>query len=132
MISLIRPENLPSQGVARKLGMAPERTTTHAGYEHMVFAVARAGRPPLGLESGTVRVASYDPAWPALFAAEAGRIAAAAGALPLRLEHVGSTSVPGLAAKPILDVLAGRPPGAPLAPYVEALRRVLERARSNP
>lgn len=77
----------------------------------------------LGLESGTVRVAPYDPAWPALFAAEAARIGAAAGALPLRLEHVGSTGVPGLAAKPIVDVLAGRPPGSSAAPYVEALVR---------
>ncbi len=77
----------------------------------------------LGLESGTVRVVPYDPAWPALFAAEAARIAAAPGALPLRIEHVGSTAVPGLAAKPVLDVLAGRPPGSSAAPYVAALVR---------
>jgi [ribosomal protein S5]-alanine N-acetyltransferase len=42
VISLIRPENLPSQGVARKLGMERERTTTFAGLEHWVFAVSRA------------------------------------------------------------------------------------------
>ena len=77
----------------------------------------------LGLESGTVRVVPYDPAWPALFAAEAARIAAALDGLPLRLEHMGSTGVPGLAAKPIVDILAGRPPGSPAAPYVEALVR---------
>ena len=41
VVSLIRPENLPSQGVARKLGMRPEGTTLHAGTEHLVFAVAR-------------------------------------------------------------------------------------------
>ena len=39
VISLIRPENLPSQGVARKLGMHPERRTTYAGLEHLVFSV---------------------------------------------------------------------------------------------
>jgi RimJ/RimL family protein N-acetyltransferase len=41
VISLIRPENIPSQGVARKLGMTPERETDFKGYRHLVFAVAR-------------------------------------------------------------------------------------------
>ena len=41
VISLIRPENLPSQGVARKLGMAPIGETTHGGFDHLVFAVSR-------------------------------------------------------------------------------------------
>jgi RimJ/RimL family protein N-acetyltransferase len=41
VISLVRPENVPSQGVARKLGMQPERTTTFAGLEHIVFSVSR-------------------------------------------------------------------------------------------
>lgn len=77
----------------------------------------------LGLESGTVRVVPYDPAWPELFAAEAARIAAALQGLPLGLEHMGSTGVPGLAAKPVVDILAGRPPGSAAAPYVEALVR---------
>ncbi len=46
----VRPENLPSQGVARKLGMAPEREALHAGLRHVVFAVRRAARsaPPRG------------------------------------------------------------------------------------
>jgi GrpB-like predicted nucleotidyltransferase (UPF0157 family) len=78
---------------------------------------------PLGLEPGTVRVVPYDPAWPALFAAEAVRVGAATDSLPLRLEHVGSTGVPGLPAKPVVDILAGRPPGSSAAPYLEALVR---------
>lgn len=41
VISLIRPENVPSQGVALKLGMAVEGETTFAGLRHLVFAVAR-------------------------------------------------------------------------------------------
>jgi RimJ/RimL family protein N-acetyltransferase len=41
VISLIRPENEPSQGVARKLGMAPERETMFKGFKHLVFAVRR-------------------------------------------------------------------------------------------
>ncbi|MDE3156828.1 MAG: GNAT family N-acetyltransferase [Acidobacteriota bacterium] len=41
VISLIRPVNEPSQGVARKLGMTVEKTTTFAGFEHLVFAASR-------------------------------------------------------------------------------------------
>jgi RimJ/RimL family protein N-acetyltransferase len=37
VISLIRPENIPSQGVARKIGMEPGRMTKFAGYDHLVF-----------------------------------------------------------------------------------------------
>ena len=78
----------------------------------------------LGLESGTVRLAPHDPAWAALFAAEAQRLRAVLGPdRPLALEHTGSTAVPGLAAKPILDLLGGYPPGAPVEPYVAALVR---------
>jgi GrpB-like predicted nucleotidyltransferase (UPF0157 family) len=49
-------------------------------------------------------VAPYDPAWPQLFAAEAARIRETFGLRALRIEHVGSTSVPGLAAKPVIDI----------------------------
>ena len=49
-------------------------------------------------------IASYDSAWPALFAAEAARIRASFGAHAKRIEHVGSTAVPGLAAKPVIDI----------------------------
>jgi len=40
LISLIRPENLPSQGVALKLGMQPEGRALHAGREHMIFSLS--------------------------------------------------------------------------------------------
>jgi GrpB-like predicted nucleotidyltransferase (UPF0157 family) len=52
-----------------------------------------------------ITLAEYDPGWPGLFAREARRIRAALGETALRVEHVGSTSVPGLAAKPIIDIL---------------------------
>ncbi len=39
-MSLIRPENLPSQGVARRIGMVPERRAMHANLEHVVFALS--------------------------------------------------------------------------------------------
>jgi len=55
--------------------------------------------------SGPIEVVDYDPAWPALFAREAARIRTALGERVVRLEHVGSTSVPELAAKPRIDIL---------------------------
>ena len=76
----------------------------------------------LGLESGIVRVVAHDPAWARLFAEEAQRLRRALTAdLPIALEHVGSTAVPGLAAKPVLDLLGGYPAGAGVAEYVRAV-----------
>ena len=51
-----------------------------------------------------ITVAEYDPAWPAAYAALADLVRGALGDDVLALEHVGSTSVPGLAAKPIVDL----------------------------
>jgi len=48
-----------------------------------------------------------DPAWPVLFAEEARRISDALGPAILAIEHYGSTSVPGLKAKPVIDLLIG-------------------------
>jgi GrpB-like predicted nucleotidyltransferase (UPF0157 family) len=55
--------------------------------------------------TGKIQVVDYDPAWPGLFGREADRIRAVLGERVVLLEHVGSTSVPGLAAKPIIDIL---------------------------
>ena len=79
---------------------------------------------PLGLESQTVRVVPYDDRWPVLFDGEAKRIVdavAAAGLPELALEHVGSTAVPGLAAKPVLDIAAGYRAGTSPSVYVAVL-----------
>ena len=58
-----------------------------------------------GQERREIVIAEYDPAWVARFEVERGRIVAALGERALRVEHIGSTSVPGLAAKPIVDIL---------------------------
>ncbi len=52
----------------------------------------------------TVQLSEYDPGWPGRFRALAERVTAACGDLVLRIEHVGSTSVPGLVAKPVIDL----------------------------
>ena len=77
----------------------------------------------LGLESGTVQVVECDEGWPALFLAETARLNEACRSLRLRLEHVGSTAVPGLCAKPVLDILAGHPSPVPALDYVEPFKR---------
>ena len=77
----------------------------------------------LGLEAGVVRLVEYDARWPTLFDAERQRILGQAGALALRLEHVGGTSIPGMCAKPVLDIAAGRPRGSAIQDHVEALER---------
>jgi len=58
-----------------------------------------------GREQVAITIADYDPAWPARFESERVRIEAELGDLPIRIEHIGSTAVPGLAAKPIVDIL---------------------------
>ena len=55
--------------------------------------------------NGTIYLAEYDPAWPQLFEREAKRIRDVLGDRIVLLEHVGSTSIPGLAAKPRIDIL---------------------------
>jgi GrpB-like predicted nucleotidyltransferase (UPF0157 family) len=55
--------------------------------------------------TGKIQVVDYDPAWPGLFRREADRIREVLGERVVQLEHIGSTSVPGLAAKPIIDIL---------------------------
>jgi GrpB-like predicted nucleotidyltransferase (UPF0157 family) len=59
----------------------------------------------LKLLSSRILIVDYDQQWPELFAREADRIRSVLGSLALRIEHAGSTSVPGLAAKPIIDLL---------------------------
>jgi GrpB-like predicted nucleotidyltransferase (UPF0157 family) len=57
--------------------------------------------------SQPIRLAEYDPRWPALFQEERKLLLGVLDSRVVAIEHFGSTSVPGLAAKPILDILAG-------------------------
>ncbi|WP_218952100.1 GrpB family protein [Amycolatopsis anabasis] len=57
-----------------------------------------------GKEKRAIRIVEYDPGWPERFRRERERIAGALGDRALRIDHVGSTSVPGLVAKPIIDI----------------------------
>lgn len=58
-----------------------------------------------GVEKRDLFLVAYDGSWPAQYAVHEARITAAVGSAAVDVQHIGSTSVPGLAAKPILDVL---------------------------
>lgn len=68
-----------------------------------------------------IQLIEYSAQWPVLFAREAERIRATLGDRVLQLEHVGSTSVPGLAAKPIIDMILAVADSADEPAYVRAL-----------
>jgi GrpB-like predicted nucleotidyltransferase (UPF0157 family) len=71
--------------------------------------------------SGPIRLVDYDAEWPRRFRREADRVRAVLGRRALRIEHTGSTSVPGLAAKPIIDMLLVVADSADERAYVPAL-----------
>lgn len=64
---------------------------------------------PLGLTTGAVTVVPYDVRWAGLFEEAARELATALGPAILGIHHVGSTAVPGLSAKPVLDILVAIP-----------------------
>lgn len=69
-------------------------------------------------------IATYDPTWPGVFEHEADAVRAVMGADVVEIEHIGSTSVPGLAAKPIIDLLVAVDSFAPLEDYAAQLARL--------
>jgi GrpB-like predicted nucleotidyltransferase (UPF0157 family) len=78
---------------------------------------------PAKLSDGRVELAEYDPGWPGWYEQEAGKIRSALGGQVLLLEHVGSTAVPGLAAKPVIDILLVVAEPADEDAYVPPLER---------
>ncbi len=79
---------------------------------------------PLVPHNDTITLVESDPNWPVLFDREAVRVRGALGPAVVQLEHVGSTSVPGLVAKPIIDILLVVRDSADEPSYVPALTGV--------
>lgn len=86
-----------------RLGYTAIVEDSHPGYRTPTYAHMVKEFGPQLLR--VVEVTPYDSQWPARFAAEAAAVQAALGDAVIRIEHVGSTSVPGLAAKPIIDMM---------------------------
>ncbi|MBK8048122.1 MAG: GrpB family protein [Anaerolineales bacterium] len=70
-------------------------------------AIALAAGATLGLKHNINLLVDYDPRWPGAYAAEEQRLLAVLADVVVAIEHYGSTSIPGLRAKPILDILIG-------------------------
>lgn len=73
------------------------------------------------VHNAPIQLVDYSAEWPALFVREVERVRAALGTRVLMLEHVGSTSVPGLAAKPIIDMILAVADSADEPAYVPAM-----------
>ncbi|MBK8312580.1 MAG: GrpB family protein [Acidobacteria bacterium] len=72
----------------------------------------------LGLPSGEVQLSRYEAGWRSLFLEEAERLRTGIGGYVLDIQHIGSTSIPGMPAKPILDI------GIAVTDFEEAMRCV--------
>jgi GrpB-like predicted nucleotidyltransferase (UPF0157 family) len=68
-------------------------------------------------QKGRIEVVPYDPDWPGAFEAEAARLRTALKTLALRIDHHGSTAIPGLGAKPIIDIQVSVAALQPLSAY---------------
>jgi GrpB-like predicted nucleotidyltransferase (UPF0157 family) len=79
--------------------------------------------------NGQILIVDYDPQWPVLFEREAAKIRSALGTRALMIEHAGSTSVPGLLAKPIIDIIVAVADSSDESTYVPALEAAGYRLR---
>lgn len=100
-----------------QLEQATESTFTPSTDEQILAAYVGKSAP----QFVPVQINDYDPEWPRLYEREVARVRSALGDRVLLLEHVGSTSVPGLAAKPKIDMLLVVANTADEASYVPAL-----------
>jgi GrpB-like predicted nucleotidyltransferase (UPF0157 family) len=71
-----------------------------------------------------VRIADYDRAWPLRFAELGGRLRSVLGSVAIRIDHIRSTSVPGLAAKPVVDIQISVVRLDPVQPFCLPLQRL--------
>jgi GrpB-like predicted nucleotidyltransferase (UPF0157 family) len=76
------------------------------------------------MPSAAAILAPYDPTWPHAFEAEERRIRAALGRVALRVDHHGSTAVPGLSAKPIIDIQVSVASLQPLMAFGDSLASI--------
>ncbi len=82
--------------------MALRDPSDAAAYDEDLAKCTIGGPQPL---TGPIRICDYDPVWPDLYRAEEYRIRSVLGDRVVRIEHAGSTSVSGLAAKPVIDIV---------------------------
>ncbi len=99
----------------------PPQSTTDEQQRQRMAEIVAAWVVPQVPHNGPIELVEYDAAWPILFAREEQRVRGILGERALRIEHVGSTSVPGLLAKPRIDMLLVVADTADEAAYVPDL-----------
>jgi putative glutamine amidotransferase len=111
----------------------PEETAEHDIAQQSLFDAlsllgrVRGARAKPGQMEGKTRsyaIGPYDPDWPTRFETESRAIRSALGGQAVRIDHVGSTAVPGLAAKPTVDIQVSVRSMVPRSAYVELLVQV--------
>ena len=98
--------------------MTPRDPSDIAAYDEELARVTIGEVRPL---TQPIEIRDYDPGWPGLYAREAARIRSALGDRVARLEHAGSTSVPGLPAKPLIDIVLEVPDSSDEPSYIPDL-----------
>ena len=98
--------------------MTPRDPSDVAAYDEELARVTIGEVRPL---TQPIEIRDYDPSWPGLYAREAARIRSALGDRVVRLEHAGSTSVPGLPAKPLIDIVLEVPDSSDEPSYIPDL-----------
>ena len=137
ILAFVHPQNAGSIRVIEKLQFSPCSYNRFVGtHIELIYELRQADYANHSLIENRLRnatigepnaihasipIADYDPLWPALFDREGDRIRKALGTRVLLLEHVGSTSIPGLAAKPIIDLVLAVTDAADEPAYVPAL-----------
>jgi GrpB-like predicted nucleotidyltransferase (UPF0157 family) len=115
------PENTTSES-PNEMNLAESEQTGVASFTPMTEEQLRASQiGELVPKYAPILIVDYNPDWPLLYEREAKRIQSALGNRVLLIEHVGSTSVPGLAAKPKIDILLAVANSADESAYVPAL-----------
>jgi GrpB-like predicted nucleotidyltransferase (UPF0157 family) len=100
------------------MSMARPDPTDVASYEKLLARVTVGGAQPL---SKPIEIRDYDPNWPLWYEREEARVRSILGDKVIRIEHVGSTSVPDLSAKPIIDIVLEVPDSADESAYLPEL-----------
>ncbi len=100
IVAVAYPENTASRRVMEKIGMSYDGRGIYYGNDSVKYVVRRTSPDP-------IEIVAYDPTWPARFEQERQRLEHALGSAAVAIEHIGSTAVPGLIAKPVIDMLVG-------------------------
>ena len=78
----------------------------------------------IGLKRGVVKLSKYNPQWKALFEEESNRLLAIASDYFKAVQHIGSTAIPGIVSKPIIDILAAIDSLSNISRIIEPLKKI--------